>query len=185
MLTRIDNALLDTLCAQAAASQRRRKNHNLHTSDTALAHRLLNAVQTDSYIAPHRHLDPNKDETFVVLRGLMGLLIFDNAGNIIEQIKVGADKTTAPQGGPAKGTLFTLADGDTANSAGNIVLGADIPAGTWHTSFALVPDTVILEAKSGPYQPLTETERAPWAPAEGAPEAAAQLARWQALFTPG
>lgn len=159
MLARIDNALLDNLCAQAAASPRRRKNHNLHTSDTALAHRLLNAVQTDSYIAPHRHLDPSKDETFVVLRGLMGLIIFDDAGTIKECIKVGA-----------------------ADTASN-VLGVDIPAGTWHTSFALVPDTVILEAKAGPYHPLTEAERAPWAPVEGAPEAAAQLAQWQALFT--
>ncbi|MCK9991325.1 MAG: WbuC family cupin fold metalloprotein [Rugosibacter sp.] len=166
MLTRIDNALLDSLCAQAAASPRRRKNHNLHTSDTALAHRLLNAVQTDSYIAPHRHLDPSKDETFVVLRGLMGLIIFDDAGNVIEQIKVGSGRT---------------AD-SVANRAENTTLGVDIPAGTWHTSLALVPDTVILEAKAGPYQPLTEAERAPWAPAEGSPEAAAQLAHWQALF---
>ncbi|MDD2948676.1 MAG: WbuC family cupin fold metalloprotein [Rugosibacter sp.] len=158
MLTRIDNALLDTLCAQAAASPRRRKNHNLHTSDTALAHRLLNAVQTDSYIAPHRHLDPSKDETFVVLRGLMGLIIFDDAGTIKECIKVGA--------------------GDTASHA----LGVDIPAGTWHTSFALVPDTVILEAKAGPYQPLSEAERAPWAPAENTPKAATHLASWHALF---
>lgn len=162
MLTRIDNALLDNLCAQAAASPRRRKNHNLHTDETALAHRLLNAVQPDSYIAPHRHLDPTKDETFVVLRGLMGLLIFDEAGNITEQIKVGA--------------------GETVNSAEHIALGADIPAGTWHTSFALVPDTVILEAKAGPYHPLTAAERAPWAPAENTPEAAARLASWHALF---
>lgn len=158
MLARIDNALLDSLCTQAAASPRRRKNHNLHTSDTALAHRLLNAVQTDSYIAPHRHLDPSKDETFVVLRGLMGLIIFDEAGTIKECIKVGA--------------------GDTASHA----LGVDIPAGTWHTSLALVPDTVILEAKAGPYQPLTEAERAPWAPAENTPEAATHLASWHALF---
>ncbi|MBT9461913.1 MAG: WbuC family cupin fold metalloprotein [Rugosibacter sp.] len=158
MLARIDNALLDNLCTQAAASPRRRKNHNLHTSDTALAHRLLNAVQTDSYIAPHRHLDPSKDETFVVLRGLMGLIIFDDSGTIKECIKVGAT--------------------DTASH----VLGVDIPAGTWHTSFALVPDTVILEAKAGPYHPLTEAERAPWAPVEGAPEAATRLASWHALF---
>jgi len=162
MLTRIDNALLDTLCADAAASPRRRKNHNLHTSDNAPAHRLLNAVQPDSYIAPHRHLDPTKDETFVVLRGLMGLIIFDDAGNIKESLKVGV--------------------GDTANSAENIALGVDIPAGTWHTSFALVPDTVILEAKAGPYHPLTEAEHAPWAPAENTPEAAARLASWHALF---
>lgn len=169
MLTRIDNALLDSLCAQAAASPRRRKNHNLHTSDTALAHRLLNAVQTDSYIAPHRHLDPSKDETFVVLRGLMGLIIFDDAGNIKESLKVSAGTQSA---GVA----------DTANSAENTALGADIPAGTWHTSLALMPDTVILEAKAGPYHPLTEAERAPWAPAENTPEAAARLASWHALF---
>jgi cupin fold WbuC family metalloprotein len=162
MITRIDNALLDSLCAQAAASPRRRKNHNLHASDDAPAHRLLNAVQTDSYIAPHRHLDPSKDETFVVLRGLMGLIIFDDAGNIKESLKVGV--------------------ADTANSAENTALGADIPAGTWHTSLALVPDTVILEAKAGPYHPLTEAERAPWAPAENTPAAAAHLASWHALF---
>jgi cupin fold WbuC family metalloprotein len=169
MMTVIDNALLDSVCAAAAASPRRRKNHNLHASDDALAHRLLNAVQPDSYIAPHRHLDPAKDETFVVLRGLMGLLIFDDAGNIIEKIKVSA------------GTQSAGADG-TASNAANGALGADIPAGTWHTSFALAPDTVILEAKAGPYQPLSEAERAPWAPAENAPEAPAQLAAWQGLF---
>jgi cupin fold WbuC family metalloprotein len=169
MTTLIDNALLDSVCAAAAASPRRRKNHNLHAGDDAPAHRLLNAVQTDSYIAPHRHLDPAKDETFVVLRGLMGLLIFDDAGNIKQRIKVSA------------GTQSAGAD-DTADNATNGVLGVDIPAGTWHTSFALAPDTVILEAKAGPYQPLSEAERAPWAPAENAPETAAQLAAWQGLF---
>lgn len=163
MMTVLDNALLDNVCAAAAASPRRRKNHNLHASDDAPVHRLLNAVQSDSYIAPHRHLDPAKDETFIVLRGLMGLLIFDDAGNIIEKIKVGADGT--------------------ADKAANGAFGADIPAGTWHTSFALVPDTVIFEIKAGPYRPLSEAERAPWAPMENAPEAVAQLADWQKLFS--
>lgn len=162
MIKRIDKTLLDAVCMEAAASPRRRKNHNLHAGDEAPAHRLLNAVQTDSYIAPHRHLDPAKDETFVVLRGLMGLLIFDDAGRIVERIKVGA--------------------GDTAESGADVVFGVDIPAGVWHTAFALVPDTVILEAKAGPYQPLTEAERAHWAPAENAPTAAACLASWQAMF---
>jgi len=99
----------------------------------------------------------------------MGLLIFDDAGIIIEKIKVSA------------GTQKVGAD-DTASNAANGALGVDIPAGTWHTSFALAPDTVILEAKAGPYHPLTEAECAPWAPAEGAPSAAVQLVEWQALF---
>jgi cupin fold WbuC family metalloprotein len=38
----------------------------------------------DTYIPPHRHLDPNKDETFVVLRGLLGLVLFDDAGGWCE-----------------------------------------------------------------------------------------------------
>ena len=95
-------------------------------------------MQIDSYIAPHRHLDPAKDETFVVLRGLMGLLIFDAEGCIVERIKVGA--------------------GGTAEREADVVFGVDIPAGTWHTSFALVPSTVILEARAGPYQPLMVAE---------------------------
>lgn len=152
MITLIDERLLDELCAAAAASPRRRKNHNFHPTDDHPAHRLLNAMQPGSYIAPHRHLDPNKDETFVVLRGLLGLLVFDDAGNVAKAVKVGAGGT------------------------GGAAIGVDIPHGTWHTAIALLPDTVFLEAKSGPYLPFTAAERAPWAPAENSVEATAYLA---------
>ncbi|MCF8179450.1 MAG: WbuC family cupin fold metalloprotein [Sulfuritalea sp.] len=155
MITLIDDRLLDELCAVAAASPRRRKNHNFHQDDDHPAHRLLNAMQPDSYIAPHRHLDPNKDETFVVLRGLLGLLVFDDAGNVAKAVKVGAGETAT---------------------------GVDIPHGTWHTAIALLPDTVFLEAKSGPYLPFTEAERAPWAPTENSAEAAAYLAKLSAIL---
>jgi cupin fold WbuC family metalloprotein len=141
-ITLIDDALLNEVCAEAAANPRRRKNRNLHPRDDFPAHRLLNAMQTDSYIPPHRHLDPNKDETFVVLRGQLGLVIFNDAGEVVQTVKVDA--------------------GDTANS----VCGVDIPAGTWHTAVALLPDTVFLEAKAGPYLPFAPEEKAPWAPAE-------------------
>ena len=154
MITLIDNALLDQVCAEAAASPRRRKNRNLHPTDDHPAHRLLNAMQPDSYIPPHRHLDPNKDETFIVLRGLLGLVLFDDAGSIVRCVKVGA---------------------------GGTALGVDIPHGTWHTAVALEPDTVFLEAKAGPYLPFTAAEKAPWAPAENAPEASPYLAMVKAL----
>jgi len=149
----IDDALLDEVCAEAAASPRRRKNRNFHPRDDHPAHRLLNAMQPDSYIPPHRHLDPHKDETFVVLRGLLGLLVFDDAGNVVRCLKVGA---------------------------GGTALGIDIPHGTWHTAVALEPDTVFLEAKAGPYLPFLAAEKAPWAPAENAPEAAQYLAMLRA-----
>jgi cupin fold WbuC family metalloprotein len=148
MITLIDKALLDELCAEAAANSRRRKNRNFHSTDDHPGHRLLNAMQPDSYIPPHRHLDPNKDETFVVLRGLLGLVLFDDAGAVVCTARVGA---------------------------GGTAIGVDITHGTWHTAVALEADTVFLEAKAGPYLPFTDAERAPWAPAENTPEAAAYL----------
>ncbi|MDK9702947.1 MAG: WbuC family cupin fold metalloprotein [Sulfuritalea sp.] len=156
MITLIDNALLDQLCAEAEASPRRRKNRNFHPYDEHPGHRLLNAMQPDSYIPPHRHLDPDKDETFVVLRGLLALVLFDDQGGIMRSVKVGA---------------------------GGTAIGVDIPHGTWHTAVALEPDTVFLEAKAGPYLPLTPAEKAPWAPAENASEAAHFLAMVKALVT--
>jgi cupin fold WbuC family metalloprotein len=149
VITLIDAALLSEVCAEAMASPRRRKNRNFHPTDDHPAHRLLNAMQPDSYIPPHRHLDPDKDETFVVLRGLLGLIQFDDAGTILCCTKVGA---------------------------GGTAIGADIPHGSWHAAVALEPDTVFLEAKAGPYRPLSAEEKAPWAPAENSPEAPAYLA---------
>ncbi len=148
MTTFIDRALLDAVCREAATSPRRRMNRNFHARDDQPGHRLLNAMQPDSYIPPHRHLDPDKGETMVVLRGLMALFEFDADGKITRMTKVGA---------------------------GGTALGVDIPPGTWHTVVALLPDTVFLEAKAGPYLPLTADEKAPWAPAENLPEAAAYL----------
>lgn len=156
MITLIDHALLDELCAAAAASPRRRKNRNFHPTDDHPGQRLLNAMQPDSYIPPHRHLDPDKDETFVVLRGLLGMVLFDDGGGIVRCVKVGA---------------------------GGTALGVDIPHGTWHTAIALEADTVFLEAKAGPYLPLTAAEKAPWAPAEGAAGAGSYLEGLGARFS--
>ena len=155
MVTLIDATLLDQLCADAAAAPRRRKNFNFHPHADAPAHRLLNALQPDTYIRPHRHLAADKDETYIVVRGRLGLIVFDAAGGVTTTQTLGATGT---------------------------VLGVDIPYGTWHSAVALAPDTVFFEAKAGPYLSLTAEEIAPWAPAEGTAEAAAYLARLTALF---
>ncbi|EXI78861.1 MAG: hypothetical protein AW10_02732 [Candidatus Accumulibacter appositus] len=142
----IDQALLDSVSLQARHSPRQRKNCNFHADDAAPAHRLLNAIEPGSYLMPHRHLDANKDETMIVLRGRLGVVVFDESGQVQQS-------AVLTPGGP--------------------VSGVDIPHGVYHTVLALDPGTVMLEAKGGPYLPLDEAERAPWAPAEGAPEAAA------------
>lgn len=157
MIQLIDAALLEAVSAEARQSPRGRKNRNFHRDDRQPAHRLLNAIEPGSYIMPHRHLDPDKDETMVVLRGTLGLLTFDDAGTLVDAVKMRGFESGAP-------------------------VGVDMPYGTWHTVFALEPGTVFLEAKAGPYLPLAEAEKAPWALAENDPHAAAVLAGWVALL---
>lgn len=151
----IDRALLDSVSQEAVTSARRRKNRNFHGSDADAAHRLLNAIEPDSYIMPHRHLDPAKDETMIVLRGRLGVVFFDAAGQVAQTAVL------APVGS---------------------VCGVDIPHGVYHTVLAFQPGTVFFEAKAGPYLPLGDDERAPWAPDEGAPETAAYARTLRELF---
>jgi cupin fold WbuC family metalloprotein len=153
--TLIDEALLDQTSRAARQSTRLRRNHNFHTADDDASHRLINAMEPGSYVMPHRHLHPDKDETFVVLRGTFGLLLFDDTGAITE-------------------TRLLWAGGET--------LGANVPHGTWHSLVSFEPGSVFLEAKGGPYVPLTAEELAPWAPPEGDPGVAAYLASMESRF---
>jgi len=155
MIRTIDNALLDELSAEAQAAERRRRNRNFHPHDDYPANRLLNAIEPGSYVMPHRHAEPTKDETIIVLRGCLGMVVFDDAGEVVQASRLG----------PAESAL-----------------GVDIAHGTWHSVFALVSGTVFFEAKAGPYRPLTEAEKAPWAPVEGSVQAASYLAQLMEQF---
>ncbi len=155
MITLINTALLDDLSAVACTSPRKRKNLNFHLSNDQPCHRLLNAIEPGSYVAPHRHLATDKDETMVVVRGRLGLITFGDAGQALDIVELGS---------------------------GTARVGVDIPHGTWHTVFALEPGTIFLEAKAGPYLPLTAAECAPWAPQELSPAAAAYLEQLRLLM---
>jgi cupin fold WbuC family metalloprotein len=139
----INRQTLDQLSSLARENPRLRKNWNIHPHDDFPAHRLLNAMEPSSYIRPHRHLDPLKDETFMIVRGKLGVLLFDENGTITRRILLNAD-------------------GDT--------FGVDVEAGVFHTAVSLAEGTVFFEAKAGPYRPLTAEEKAGWAPEEGSRE---------------
>lgn len=129
-----DHATLDALTVEARQNPRGRKNLNLHPTDEFCTHRLFNAIEPGSYIRPHRHLDPNKDETFVLIRGRLAVLEFTDVGEVSQAV--------------------VLQPGD----------GADLPAGVWHTAVSLEPGTIFFEAKAGPYCPFAANELAEWAP---------------------
>ena len=149
--------LLHQLTESARTSPRLRKNHNLHLADESRCHRLLNAIEPASYIRPHRHLDPEKDEAFILLSGRLGIILFSDAGEVTESVIL------SRQGG---------------------ILVADVPSGVFHTAVSLEPGTVFFEAKAGPYLPLMEAETAVWAPSDGDGAAARYLEHLQMLLGP-
>ncbi len=153
----LEAGLVDQLIDKARAAPRQRSHHNLHTDLDALAQRLLVAMEPDSYVRPHCHRDAAKGETVIVLRGRLGALIFDAAGQVLEARVL---------------------------SAGGANVGYDVPPGVLHAIVALESGTVFLEAKAGPYAALDDSEWGGWAPLEGSPEAPGYLAVMKAAFSP-
>lgn len=139
--------LIEATVARAQASARRRANHNFHAGAGDNPHRFLNVLLRGSYAAPHRHREPPKSESFLVLQGELACWIFDDRGAVTERHVLG-------RGG---------------------VQGIEISPGVWHTIAAVSEVCVAYEVKPGPWDPATDKEFAPWAPAEGDAGVAAYL----------
>ncbi len=137
---------LDKLTQKAVESPRLRQHLNLHQSYSESCQRLLNAIEPESYIRPHSHSHEQGAETMIALRGLMALVCFDNLGNVLSVKRFGA------------GNYEIRYD---------VSLGVEIPPGAWHTVVALDRGSVLLEIKSGPFNPDAPKFLAPWAPEEG------------------
>ena len=81
----IDETLLDTTTRNAEESPRLRKNYNFHKSESDPVNWMLNGLQRGTFVQPHRHLAPERDEMVVVLRGRVASFIFDEAGNVTQK----------------------------------------------------------------------------------------------------
>ena len=77
----INEQLLDETQAKALQSPRLRMNYNFHERLDDPINRLLNAMEPGTYLRPHRHLNPAKDEIFLLLRGKVAVFLFDEEGN--------------------------------------------------------------------------------------------------------
>lgn len=147
-VTLLSQALMQEAIALSRRSPRGRIICPFHQSAGDSLHRMLNAIQPDSYIPPHRHLSPPKAESIVVLRGAIGYLTFSELGAVEQVHLLGAHQ-------PA--------------------FGVDTQPGIFHTFLALEADTVLFEAKPGPYEKASDKDFAPWAPREGSDGAKAYL----------
>ena len=148
MIKIVSPELLDELSQKAMNSSRKRLNHNFHDDLVDPINRMLNAFEPGTYIQPHKHENPDKREVFIVLRGSLVVVFFDNSGTP---------------------TDFVLLEREKGNYA------VEIPAGAWHSLFALESGSVVYEVKDGPYMPLNVKNFASWAPKEGESECAEYL----------
>ncbi len=118
----IDKPLLDTVSSEAKSSPRLRMNYNFHQSLDDKCHRFLNAVEPGTDVPIHRH--PDKDESFVVLRGKVRSTTYNDDGSVIESVVLSQE---------------------------NELYGVDIPKGVWHKLESLESGSVIFECKEGPF----------------------------------
>lgn len=143
-VTPLTLSLVGKLLSQSRQSPRKRMLQKLHKSHEAAAHRMFNAMQPGTYVMPHRHLDPAKDETLLVMAGSMLFIRFTDDGEIAEQILL---------------------------QPGTETFGVDVAPHVYHTYVPLKPDTLVFECKTGPYVEESDKDVPDWAPREGSPEA--------------
>ena len=143
MLKIVSSKLLDELSQKAESSPRKRLNLNFHKDLADPINRMLNAFEPGTYTQPHKHENLDKREVFIVLRGSLVVVIFDDSGNP---------------------TDFVLLDPHKGNYA------IEIPPGVWHNVISLETGTVVYEIKDGPYQQISDKNFASWAPKEGDPD---------------
>ena len=140
-LSKIDDNLIANLLEEAEKSERKRAHYNIHKSFDEPVQKVICAMFPESYVPPHRHINPKKSETFVSIRGTLYTLLFDNSGNVIKA--------------------------DTLDGSNKIVT---IPEGVWHSTLSFHEPVVSLEIKAGPYIP-PDKEFASFAPDEKSQEA--------------
>ena len=142
-MIKITDKLITELSKNAKTSIRKRYNYNFHTDSRDYLQRFLNAVEPDTYVRPHKHENPDKTEIFLILKGRVLIIEFDNNGQIIDSVILNSE---------------------------NGQMGVEILSKTWHSLIALEEDSVLYEIKGGAYVKETDKIFAKWSPEEGTEE---------------
>ncbi len=139
-MIKIDNAFAAPLINKAANSDRRRTIYNFHKEYSDTLQRMMNVMNKDTYIQPHKHEDPDKREAFIIFKGKGVVVEFNDNGEITDYFILD----------PTKGQY-----------------GCEIAEKTWHTVICLEDNSIFYEVKDGPYNPIDDKNFAVWAPKEG------------------
>lgn len=124
----VNNKDLDELQEEARKEERLRKSKPFHASHQSPCQRMLNALEPGTNVPVHRHAD--KEETYVLIRGEIRVLFFNESSEIVETIVL------------------------SETSDARLLI---IPKGVWHSVEAVRP-SIIFEVSDGPYIPLTDID---------------------------
>lgn len=122
----LDKEVLDQLSKSASENPRLRASFDLRNTEKDHSQRMLNALQPGTVLPIHRH--PFTAETLIMVRGSVCQKFYNEKGEVTD--------------------IFVL-------KAGGECSALQIPAGQFHSLVCLEPNTVIFEAKDGPYMPVT------------------------------
>jgi cupin fold WbuC family metalloprotein len=126
---------MDAVTALACDIPQRRARLCTHHSPDEPMHEML-ICHTRNYLRPHKHFD--KGESFHVIEGMADVVLFDEAGQVIDVIKLGEYRT---------GMVFYYRT----------------PANRYHTLIIRSPVFKVHEVTGGPFR-KDQTYSAPWAP---------------------
>lgn len=137
----VSSSLIKRLVKMASESPNGRAQWSLagEQRERELIQSIVNAIQPESYMRPHKHENPDKTEIVTILKGRVALVYFNEDGSIFQTVFL-------EEVGPV----------DTVRT----------PPGIYHTSVSLEKDSAILSVIQGPYDKQTHKQPAPWAPAE-------------------
>ncbi len=153
--------IFNELSSQAKKNLRKRQHRNLHADFQEACQRFFNAIEPESYLRPHCHGSQQGAETLIAVKGLFGLVIFDNKGEVAFTHLFGAGRHACEKG---------------------VAIGVEVQPGQWHTVVSLEEGSVLLEVKGGPFNPEAPKYFAPWAPDEMTLESGNYLERLRKYF---
>ncbi len=137
-VVRLGDEELAFLKGQARLSPRRRARICAHKTSDDTLHEMLIVIAAASYIHPHRHV--GKSESFHIVEGEVDVAIFNNGGEVIDVIQLGA---------PGSGRNFYYRLSESA----------------FHTLLIRSDYLVVHEVTNGPFE-RDRTVMAPFAPSE-------------------
>ena len=86
-IVQVSRADVEFLKASAAQNERKRIRLCTHPDVDDRLHEMLIVHTKEAYVRPHKHL--NKTESVHIIEGLVDVIVLDDAGNIVQVIRMG------------------------------------------------------------------------------------------------